>query len=165
MKISIVGGGISGLSAAFYLSKLPSVTSITVFEASSSLGGWIQTTKTSDGFLFEHGPRTIRPAGPQGANTLELISDLGLEDKLLPIKYGHPATVNRMVYVDGKLHKLPSNLKSILLPGQGPFYKPLALAGIKEFFTPQKVCEDESIYDFVKRRFGSDVANYAIGYF
>ena len=44
------------------------------------LGGWIQTTKSDDGFTFEHGPRTVRPAGPQGANTLELVEDLELGD-------------------------------------------------------------------------------------
>ena len=67
----------------------------------------------------------------------------------------------RMVYVDGKLHKLPSSLKSIFTP-RPPFSKPLILAGIKEFFTPQKQVQDESIFDFVARRFGPDVAQYAI---
>ena len=118
------------------------------------LGGWIQTTRSDDGFTFEHGPRTVRPAGPKGANTLELIEDLGIEDRIIPIKYGHPATVNRMVCVNGELHKLPSNLKSIFTT-QPPFSKPLFLAGVKEFFTTQKKCPDESIYDFVQRRFGS----------
>ena len=64
----------------------------------------------------------IRPQAPQGANTLKLIEELGLEHKLKPIKYGHPATVNRMVYVDGKLHKLPSSFKSLFIP-QLPFSK------------------------------------------
>ena len=97
MKISVIGGGISGLTSAFYCSKLPKVSSITVYENTDRLGGWIQTTK-SNGFVFEHGPRTIRPAWPQGANTLELIEELGLESKLKPIKYGHPATVNRWAF-------------------------------------------------------------------
>ena len=66
-----------------------------------------------------------------------------------------------MVYVDGQLHKLPSNLKSIFTP-QPPFSKPLILAGIKEILTPQKQIQDESIFDFVARRFGPDVAQYAI---
>ena len=115
----------------------------------------------SDGFIFEHGPRTVRPVGKQGANTLELVEDLGLETKIKPILHGHPATVNRMVYVDENLHKLPSNFKSIF-SRQKPFSKPLFLSGIKEFFTPQKKCQDESIYDFVERRFGSEIAKFAI---
>lgn len=127
------------------------------------LGGWIQTTRSDDGFTFEHGPRTVRPAGPKGANTLELIEDLGIEDRIVPIKYGHPATVNRMVCVNGELHKLPSNLKSIFTT-QPPFSKPLFLAGVKEFFTTQKKCPDESIYDFVQRRFGSVNVTSAVNF-
>ena len=127
------------------------------------LGGWIQTTRSDDGFTFEHGPRTVRPAGPKGANTLELIEDLGIEDKIVPIKYGHPATVNRMVCVNGELHKLPSNLKGIFTT-QPPFSKPLFLAGVKEFFTTQKKCPDESIYDFVQRRFGSVNVTSAVNF-
>ena len=92
---------------------------------------------------------------------MELIEDLGIEDKIIPIKYGHPATVNRMVCVNGQLHKLPSNFKSIFFR-QPPFSRPLILAGVKEFFTPQKVCDDESIYSFVQRRFGTEVATFAI---
>ena len=63
--------------------------------------------------------------------------------------------------MDGQLHKLPSSLKS-LFTKQPPFSRPLFMAGLKEFFTPQKICEDESLFDFVSRRFGPDVAQYAI---
>jgi oxygen-dependent protoporphyrinogen oxidase len=73
MKYTIVGGGISGLAAAHYLTKIASTSKVTILEAASRLGGWIETTKSQDGYIFEHGPRTVRPAGPQGANTLELI--------------------------------------------------------------------------------------------
>ena len=50
-----------------------------------------------DGILHEHGPRTIRPAGLPGANTLELAEELGLSDQIIPIKTGHPATKNRLL--------------------------------------------------------------------
>ena len=69
MKVSVIGGGISGLTAAFYCSKLPQVTSIKVYESSHRLGGWVQSTVKND-FIFEHGPRTIRPAGPQGKKNI-----------------------------------------------------------------------------------------------
>lgn len=51
-----------------------------------------------DGVFYEHGPRTIRPAGVSGANTLEIIEELGIEDKIIPLKAGHPATKNRYLY-------------------------------------------------------------------
>ncbi len=59
--------------------------------------------------------------------------------------------------VDGKLHKLPSSLGSLFrrLP---PFSHPLALSALTDLSTPPKKCEDDSLYDFVARRFGEDVA-------
>ena len=95
MKYTILGGGITGLSAAHYLSKFVSTEKIVLLEASNRLGGWINTSRHEDGILHEHGPRTIRPAGLAGANTLELAEELGLSDKIIPIVSGHPATKNR----------------------------------------------------------------------
>ena len=79
-----------------------------------------------DGVLFEKGPRTVRPAGPQGANTLALVQvsltvhmysevytklvlqELGLADAVRPVTYDHPSSTNRMILVQGQLHRLPS---------------------------------------------------------
>ena len=60
--ISIVGGGISGLSAAHYLcrSVKDSAYKIVVYEASERLGGWIRTENQSTGTYFETGPRSLR---------------------------------------------------------------------------------------------------------
>ena len=102
----------------FIFVLVPSI-SVTVYEATSRLGGWIQTTKQND-LILEHGPRTIRPVGPQGVNTLELIENLGLTSKIKPIPYGHPSTKNRMIYVDGKLMKLPTSMKNLFIK-QEPF--------------------------------------------
>ena len=120
MKCSVVGGGVSGLSAAFYLKTLVPSLHVTVHEASATLGGWIQTTRTENGLVLEHGPRTIRPVGPKGANTLELVETLGLTSKVKPILKSHPSALNRMIYVNGELHRLPNNLKSLFLR-QEPF--------------------------------------------
>ena len=38
-------------------------------------------SRNKDGTIYEHGPRTIRPVGPQGANTLQMIEELGLVDR------------------------------------------------------------------------------------
>lgn len=161
--VSVLGGGISGLSAAHYLVR-KNVARVNLYEASDRFGGWIKTQKNEkEGFLFESGPRTIRPKGDQGNLTLQMIEDLGLEKKVLPIKSDHVAAKNRMIYVGKKLCLLPSDVGGIFktLP---PFTKPLVFAGLKDLFTgkSKKKLDDESIYDFTKRRFGSEIADYAI---
>ena len=162
MSYVVVGGGISGLATAHYLSKLPKVQRIQVLEATDRLGGWIQTTNLKNGGgRHEHGPRTVRPTGPAGENTLELVTELGIQDDIVPIPRNHPTATNRMVLVGGQLHKLPSSFLS-LFKIQKPFTKPLALAAWHDLTAKVKKCEDDSIYDFVSRRLGPELAQYAI---
>nr|XP_045621252.1 protoporphyrinogen oxidase-like [Procambarus clarkii]XP_045621261.1 protoporphyrinogen oxidase-like [Procambarus clarkii]XP_045621272.1 protoporphyrinogen oxidase-like [Procambarus clarkii]XP_045621280.1 protoporphyrinogen oxidase-like [Procambarus clarkii]XP_045621285.1 protoporphyrinogen oxidase-like [Procambarus clarkii]XP_045621293.1 protoporphyrinogen oxidase-like [Procambarus clarkii]XP_045621300.1 protoporphyrinogen oxidase-like [Procambarus clarkii] len=158
--IAVVGGGISGLAAAHYLKTLASSSKILVFEASSRLGGWINSVE-QDGAVYELGPRTIRVAGNPGANTLALAESLGLTDKIISINYSHASTKNRMILVDGKLHTLPSNLKT-LFAKSSPFSRPLALSALKDLFAKKVINNDESLFSFVNRRFDLEVANYAI---
>ena len=132
-----------------------------VLEAAPRLGGWVRSTRHSDGAIYEAGPRTIRPAGPQGANTLALIQELGLEDLVRPVKYGTPSASTRLVVADGALHKLPASLAS-LFTTLTPFQKPLAFALIRDLMTPKLESEDESLHDFVARRLGPDIAAYAV---
>jgi len=157
----VVGGGVAGLTAAHYLSKLPSTKRIVLLEGSNRLGGWIDTTRHKDGVITEGGPRTLRPAGQVGANTLALAEELGLADKIRPVKYGHPSSVNRLVLVGGKLHKLPSTLSSVFrnLP---PFDRPLAMAAFRDATASVIKCDDVSLYEFVERRLGKDIASYAV---
>lgn len=157
----VLGGGISGLSAGYYLlKKFGQPTAI--FEASNRVGGWIRTEKHKDkGFIFEAGPRTIRPKGIPGANTLEMIEDLKLP--IEGIKSSHAAAKNRMIYAKGKLCMLPNSLGGALktIP---PFSQPLMMAIWNDLKSGAKKIKygDESIYDFVYRRFGSEIADYAI---
>ncbi|XP_065351408.1 protoporphyrinogen oxidase isoform X3 [Cloeon dipterum] len=157
MPTVVLGGGIAGLSAAYYLRE----TAPVVIEATSRLGGWIHTNKRPSGTLFELGPRTIRPAGAPGANTLNLIEDLNLEQKVRPITRDHPAAKNRMIFAKGKLHLLPNSLSG-LFQTKAPFSKPLAACAWTDFWAKRKISTDESSFDFIKRRFGEDVAEYAI---
>lgn len=60
------GGGLTDLLGSF--------VQVILLEGSSRLGGWIHSTRTGDGVVFEHGPRGIRPAGAVGKNTLRLVS-------------------------------------------------------------------------------------------
>jgi oxygen-dependent protoporphyrinogen oxidase len=156
----VLGGGISGLSAAHYLQKSVS-KHVKLIEASSRLGGWIRSTKTGREFVFEHGPRTVRPKGVAGENTLALIEDLGLVNKVMPVPYSHPAAQNRLLYVNNALHALPSNIHSLFFT-QPPFTRPLVSALFQDLKAPRKLVKDESIYDFVERRLGKEIAEYVV---
>ena len=162
MAVSILGGGISGLSAAYYLIKT-GAPAVSLFEKSSRFGGWIKTNKFDDGYIFESGPRTLRPKGIPGSNTLEMIDELGLESRIQPIKSNHDAAKNRMVFVNNKLCLLPSDLAGAFKTSP-PFSKPLIMAALHDLFTGKSktALEDESIYDFANRRFGKEIADYAI---
>lgn len=83
MKCVVVGGGIGGLTTAHYLRHLARVKSVVLLESSSRLGGWVQTTTEADGVRFEHGPRTVRPNGPQGERKIR--------------KLDHKRTLERLV--------------------------------------------------------------------
>ena len=85
-----------------------------------------------------------------------------MESKVRPIVKGHATTKNRLIYVDGQLHKLPSSFLS-LFKKLKPFTFPLCVAGMRDLVTSPKYCKDDSIYNFVRRRFGAELADYAIG--
>jgi oxygen-dependent protoporphyrinogen oxidase len=132
MKIVVIGGGISGLSAAHYLKD----HQVELYEASSQLGGWIQTEEV-DGFLFEKGPRTFQtlrcPYLREVANSYSL--------KIKESKIGTRYLLNK-----GKVQPMNS------------FFYVVLKALLKDLFTPFKILEDETIYDFAVRRFGVEAA-------
>lgn len=161
MPITVLGAGIGGLSAAHYIKKR-TLKPITILEASDRVGGWINSHQYDEGFIFEAGPRTIRPRGIPGANTLELIEEIGLSKSVIPINSKHVAARNRMIYAKGQLCLLPSSIAGIFKKSP-PFSESLAKIVMRDWKegTYEKK-EDESIYDFVKRRFGPELADYAI---
>ncbi|KAJ7307389.1 hypothetical protein JRQ81_009404 [Phrynocephalus forsythii] len=159
--VAVFGGGVSGLAASYYLARSPQAPKVILLESSSCLGGWIDSTRTEDGAVFEHGPRGIRPAGAVGKNTLLMVSELGLEGEVLPVPGDHPASKNRYLYVNGTLHKLPSNISG-LVRTVPPFSRPLIWSGLKELMTPRGKEVDENIHAFVRRRFGQELADIAI---
>ncbi|XP_058504191.1 protoporphyrinogen oxidase [Solea solea] len=159
--VAVLGGGIGGLATAYYLCKSPQITKVIVLESSSRLGGWLWSTRRSDGAVFEHGPRGIRPAGAVGRNTLNMVEDLGLAAELLPITYSHVAAKNRYLYVKGKLHRMPSGISG-LLRTVPPFSRPLLLSVAKEILVKKSKKDDESIHSFVSRRLGQELADIAV---
>src|SRR5215467_8913328 len=92
--VGIIGGGITGLTAAFYLRRkgIP----VVVYEANNRVGGVIQSLR-QDGYLAEFGPNTILETSPK---ITQLIRDAGLESRRLDpnpraearyvVRYGKP---------------------------------------------------------------------------
>lgn len=164
----VLGGGIGGLSAAYYLLKQSAQTHAAplLFEASNRFGGWIKTefpSANEQKVRFEIGPRTLRPKGHEGFNTLALCSELGLQDAILPIASNHPAAKNRLLAVNDELCLLPSSLMGLFktIP---PFKQPIIYCvahDLRHSYKGQPL-SDDSIYNFIERRFGTDIAKYLI---
>ena len=73
-RFAILGGGISGLAAAYHLlDKVTDPSNITVLESSGRAGGWMQSWTGENGTVFELGPRSIRPVGKAGRATLKMV--------------------------------------------------------------------------------------------
>ncbi|XP_051922543.1 protoporphyrinogen oxidase [Hippocampus zosterae] len=159
--VAVLGGGIGGLAASYYLCKSTQVAKVILLESSNRFGGWLWSTRRSDGGVFEHGPRGIRPAGAVGRNTLNMVEDLGLSGEILPVTYSHDASKNRYLYVNKQLHRMPSGISG-LLRTVPPFSRPLLFSIATEIFVKKSKEEDESIHSFVSRRLGKELADIAV---
>jgi oxygen-dependent protoporphyrinogen oxidase len=152
--IAIVGGGISGLSAAWELHKrgVPWV----LLEAGPRVGGVIRTEE-KDGFLLEGGPDAILAQKPEG---VALCRELGLGDRLIPT---NPELKAVYILRGGRLHALPEGMMlavpTKILPflRSGLFSWPGKLRMGLDLVRPgRKENGDESIATFLRRRFGPE---------
>jgi oxygen-dependent protoporphyrinogen oxidase len=150
-KVVVVGGGISGLTTAWILSR-DRGNLVTLLESKSQLGGCIQTDFVGD-YLVEWGPNGFLVN--QGY-VWNLIHEVGLGDELVP--GSSVAGKNRFLWKSGKLNKLPSSLVGFLL-------NPVLTIGgrlrvLFEPFIPGKPnSRDESIRDFAMRRLGKEATD------
>jgi len=142
----VVGGGLSGLTAAFRLSRAGA--DVVLLEATGRAGG-VMRTEERKGYLLEAGPNTVRFTAP----LQDLIEELGLRDETLLANPGMP----RYIDFDGKLHELPATPLSLagtrLLSAAGK------LRLLSEPFRRSGPGGDESVRDFVARRLGPEVAD------
>ncbi|SPN96957.1 uncharacterized protein DNG_00475 [Cephalotrichum gorgonifer] len=93
-NIAVIGGGITGLTTAYYLARLlPATSRVTLYEAADEIGGWIHTHKEEapgGGTVhFEKGPRMLRGLGGSGFRGddyvfYDMITDLNLAPKISP---------------------------------------------------------------------------------
>lgn len=155
--IVVVGAGLSGLSAAFYLRRLIPAVRLSVLEASPQVGGVIQT-ETIDDFLVEHGADMF---ASEPGDALQLCRDLGVEDRLLvPDESGRGAMIVR----GGRLLAVPEGFVLMRATRVWPMLTtPLLSVAAKlrlawERFVPRRDSdEDESVAAFTRRRMGSEV--------
>ncbi len=156
--VVIVGGGITGLAAAWELQQHG--IDYTLLESADRLGGKISTERAdADGgeFVIEGGPDSFLVQKPWA---WQLCREIGLEDRLIGTNDAH-----RNVYVlrGGKLHPVPRGLRLIVpLDPDGLMDSPLLSDEGKrrmlaETDIPPRVeSGDESLASFVRRRFGEE---------
>lgn len=148
----IIGAGISGLALGWFLKRrFSDALSLTILESADRCGGWIRT-RQQDGFLFEEGPRSCRVTA-EGVTTIRLAEELGIADKVI---MGSIEAKKRYLYVDGKLHPVPNHLLAFM---RSPLMKGVLSSLWKEWREEPSSLTDESIADFVGRRFGGKIAD------
>ncbi|KAK0203610.1 hypothetical protein DFS33DRAFT_1260662 [Desarmillaria ectypa] len=159
--IAVIGGGLTGLSSAFHLSRRFPDAFITLFEKRHHLGGWVRSERVDVGpsqqMVLEAGPRTIRP---NAKSILELVHLLGLKDSLITVPRTAAAAQKRFLYIseDGRIQSLPTSLSSLVV---SPFRSILLPAVLREPFRKANRAyglTDESFESFMTRRFGKDFA-------
>jgi protoporphyrinogen/coproporphyrinogen III oxidase len=154
-EVAVIGGGISGLCAAWQLSQ--SGISFTLYESTSRVGGMIGTDRR-DGYLLERGPGTLLATSPQ---ITALLTALGLDDRIvLP-----SATAKRRYIVkQGRLEALPqSPLEALATPLLSTVGKLRVLA--EPFVHARRERGQESLANFVNRRLGGEVLDYFVNPF
>jgi oxygen-dependent protoporphyrinogen oxidase len=149
--VAIIGAGITGLTAAFYLKRngIP----VTVYEASGRSGGVIQSIR-KDGYLAEFGPNTILETSPKIA---QFVRDTGLESRRLD---SDPRAEARYVVRDRRPIAMPSALGFFTTK---LFSTKAKLAVLREpFIKPRRDGVEESIAQFVVRRLNQEFLDHAI---
>src|ERR1700686_1624463 len=161
-RIAIIGGGISGLAAAFALEeRRRSGTELdyVLYESSPRLGGVLRTEHI-DGCLVEAGPDSFITEKPWAT---DLCRALGLGDQLIGSNDGDRKTY---ILTNGRLVVMPDGLMfmvptKILPTGLSPLFSwKTKLRMTQEFFHPPRAADhDESVAAFVERHYGPEMVD------
>ncbi|MFK9094702.1 protoporphyrinogen oxidase [Bacillus salipaludis] len=163
-KVVIIGGGIAGLTSAFYLQKIIQENKLPIeiqlIEASHRLGGKMQTV-VKDGFTIERGPDSFLA---RKTSIIRLAKEVGMEDKLVPNSTG-----KSYVLVNEKLHSMPGGSIMGVPTEIGPFITtglfsvPGKLRAAADFILPRSESgKDQSLGQFFRRRLGDEVVENLI---
>jgi oxygen-dependent protoporphyrinogen oxidase len=161
-RIAIIGGGISGLSAAFYLEqqrRKGAPLEYVLFEGSSRLGGSLQT-EHADGCLIEAGPDSFLTEKPWAA---DLCRELGIADQLIG---SNDADRKTYILVKGRLVPIPDGLMFMVPTKILPVVcSPLFSVGAKVrmaqewLHPPRPATGDETVAALVERHYGPEMVD------
>lgn len=155
LDMVVVGGGISGLTTAFHLSRAG--RRVAVLEAAARVGGAIETF--SDGaWRFEMGPNTVLENNPSVGR---LLRDSGMETEKITAA---PSAKRRYLYKGGRLVPLPGGPGGFLTTPLFPASAKLRLLR-EPWIAPAPADVEETIAQFVRRRLGQAFLDYAVGPF
>src|SRR5579883_695724 len=161
-RIAIIGGGISGLSAAFYLEKARAAGSeldYVLFESGQRLGGCLASDHI-EGCLVEAGPDSFLTEKPWATT---LCKELGIADQLIGSNDSQRKTY---IVVHGRLVAMPDGLM-FMVPTR---LVPTALSPLFSWDTkirmarellhpPHPMQDDETVAQLVERHFGPEVVD------
>src|SRR5579862_6358172 len=161
-RIAIIGGGISGLSAAFQLEKARATGAeleYVLFEGSQRLGGCMSSDHV-EGCLVEAGPDSFLTEKPWAAS---LCKELGLGEQLIGSNDTQRKTY---IVVHGRLIAMPDGLM-FMVPTK---LVPTALSQLFSLSTklrmarellhpPRPMQDDETVAQLVERHFGAEVVD------
>lgn len=159
MRIAVVGGGVSGLAAAWELSADPGIE-VTVLEADDRFGGKIRTSPFAGRMVDEGADAFLRRV----PDALRLCAEIGLDDLISP-SHG-----TACVWIDGALRPLPGGL----VLGVPARFDELEASGILTHWgvarartepdlDGEPLVGDTSIGDLICRRYGNEVAQRLVG--
>jgi oxygen-dependent protoporphyrinogen oxidase len=162
IRIAIVGGGISGLAAAFEVEqrrRAGADVDYVLYESSSQLGGVLRTERIQ-GCVVEAGPDSFVTEKPWAA---DLCRSLGIGDQLIG---SNDADRKTYILTRGRLVEMPDGLMfmvptKILPTGFSSLFswKTKLRMAQELFHPPRAVDHDESVAAFVERHYGQEMVD------
>ncbi len=152
--VAVVGAGISGLTISTILKKRE--VPVEIFEKKDEPGGALKTVN-SNGWLLEYGPNTLLLKDKIVADFLR---DAGLEEEMV---VANENSSKRFIVKNGKPEPLPASIWSAVNTPLFSLKGKLRILG--EPFISRSDDPDQTVAEFVERRLGEEVLNYAINPF